>query len=172
MIDHRYRHRWSEHVLAPWLLSVAMHAFGVLFQQHIVPARRRWRQMTFRSSGVHVWHMMQCTASCASLLTSTPILHVRFCIKHLRKVHLVITCRAYKLGKRRWSYNQCELVLHQDDASGPGNVLTAVGDVYQKQSDSEELCTDPEGQVREIEKMVLATTQLTPGVLPVHELVA
>ncbi len=30
-------------------------------------------------------------------------------------------CRAYKLGKKRWSYNQCELVLYQegsDSASG------------------------------------------------------
>lgn len=25
------------------------------------------------------------------------------------------TCRAYKLGKRRWSYNQCELQLLLDD---------------------------------------------------------
>ncbi|KAL0018388.1 hypothetical protein WJX77_002518 [Trebouxia sp. C0004] len=55
--------------------------------------------------------------------------------------------RAYKLGKRRWSYNQCELVLHQDDACGPGNVLAAVGAVYKKECDLEELCTDPEGQV-------------------------
>ena len=61
------------------------------------------------------------------------------------------TCRAYKLGKRRWSYNQCELVLHQDDACGPGNILAAVGAVYKKESDLEELCTDPEGQVCELE---------------------
>ena len=25
------------------------------------------------------------------------------------------TCRAYKLGKRRWSYNQCELLLSLED---------------------------------------------------------
>ncbi|DBA67779.1 TPA: hypothetical protein ACH3X2_001213 [Trebouxia sp. C0005] len=43
--------------------------------------------------------------------------------------------RAYKLGKRRWSYNECELVLHQDDECGPGNVLAAVGAVYNKESD-------------------------------------
>ncbi|KAL0026159.1 hypothetical protein WJX79_006416 [Trebouxia sp. C0005] len=55
--------------------------------------------------------------------------------------------RAYKLGKRRWSYNQCELILHQDDARGPGNVLAAVGSVYQKGSDLEELRRDLDGQV-------------------------
>ncbi|KAL0026118.1 hypothetical protein WJX79_001129 [Trebouxia sp. C0005] len=55
--------------------------------------------------------------------------------------------RAYKLGKRRCSYNQCELVLHQDDACGPGNILAVVGAVYKKGSDLEELCKDPEGQV-------------------------
>ncbi|DBB13393.1 TPA: hypothetical protein ACH3X3_005126 [Trebouxia sp. C0006] len=43
--------------------------------------------------------------------------------------------RAYKLGKRRWSYNQCELVLHQDEDCGPGNILAAVGAVYQKEND-------------------------------------
>ncbi|KAL0043203.1 hypothetical protein WJX82_007077 [Trebouxia sp. C0006] len=55
--------------------------------------------------------------------------------------------RAYKLGKRRWSYNQCELVLHQDDDCGPGVILAAAGAVYKKESDLEELCTDPESQV-------------------------
>ncbi|DBA81402.1 TPA: hypothetical protein ACH3X2_006820 [Trebouxia sp. C0005] len=55
--------------------------------------------------------------------------------------------RAYKLGKRRWSYNQCELVLHQDDACGPGNILAAVGAVYRKESDLEVLCRDPRCQV-------------------------
>ncbi|KAL0043258.1 hypothetical protein WJX82_006520 [Trebouxia sp. C0006] len=55
--------------------------------------------------------------------------------------------RAYKLGKRRWSYNQCELVLHQDDDCGPGITLAAAGAVYKKESDLEELCTDPESQV-------------------------
>ena len=79
-----------------------------------------------------------------------------------------------QLGKRRWSYNQCELVLHQDDACGPGNVLAAAGAVYKKESDLQELCTDPEGQVCEIEHAALTITQLTPGMLPVnvHELVA
>ncbi|KAL0043204.1 hypothetical protein WJX82_008555 [Trebouxia sp. C0006] len=55
--------------------------------------------------------------------------------------------RAYKLGKRRWSYNHFELVLHQDDACGPGITLAAAGAVYKKESDLEELCTDPESQV-------------------------
>ncbi|DBB13368.1 TPA: hypothetical protein ACH3X3_005101 [Trebouxia sp. C0006] len=45
--------------------------------------------------------------------------------------------RAYKLGKRRWSYNQCELVLHQDDNCGLGIVLAAAGAVYKKESDLE-----------------------------------
>ena len=89
---------------------------------------------------------LQYTCAYASLLTSRPILHVWLCIRHLRQAQLVITCRAYKLGKRRWSYNQCELVVHQYDASGLGNVLTTVGAVYIKKSDLEELCIDPEGQ--------------------------
>ncbi len=110
----------------------------------------------------------------ASLLTSISVVHVRLCIRRLCKAHIVHTSRAYKLGKRRWSYNQCELVLHQDDACGPGNVVAAVGAVYKKESDLKELCTDPEGQVCETENAALATTQLTPGMLPVnvHELVA
>ena len=64
-------------------------------------------------------------------------------------MQIVHICRAYKLGKRRWSYNQCELVLRQDDACGSGNELAAVGAVYQKDSDSEGLCTDSECQVCE-----------------------
>ena len=78
------------------------------------------------------------------------------------------TCRAYKLGKRRWSYNQCELVLHQDDDCGPGNILAAVGAVYQKENDLEERCTDPEGQVCELAKAALPTAQLTPAMLAVN----
>jgi len=86
----------------------------------------------------------------------------------------VHTCRAYKLGKRRWSYNQCELVLHQDDDCGPGNILAAVGAIYKKKNDLEELCTDPEGQVCELANAALPTAQLTLGMLAVnvHELVA
>ena len=78
------------------------------------------------------------------------------------------------LGKQRWSYNQCELVLHQDDACGSGNVLAAVGAVYKKDSDLEKLYTDPEGQICELEHAALSTTQLTLGMLLVnaHELVA
>lgn len=33
-------------------------------------------------------------------------------------------CRAYKLGKKRWSYNQCQLVLHKPLGNDPmGQVL-------------------------------------------------
>lgn len=31
-------------------------------------------------------------------------------------------CRAYKLGKKRWSYNQCELVLTQQGSTSPSEV--------------------------------------------------
>jgi hypothetical protein len=31
-------------------------------------------------------------------------------------------CRAYKLGKKRWSYNQCELVLTQQGSTSPTEV--------------------------------------------------
>ena len=80
-------------------------------------------------------------------------------------MQVVFTCRAYKLGKRRWSYNQCELVLHQDDACGSGNELAAVGAVYKKDSDLEELCTDSEHQVCKQDNATLATTLLMPGML-------
>ena len=66
---------------------------------------------------------------------------------YLQSITCTYTCRAYKLGKRRWSYNQCELVLHQGDDGGPGNILAAVGAVYEKESELEKFCTDTEGQV-------------------------
>lgn len=80
------------------------------------------------------------------------------------------TCRAYKLsdGQQRWSYNQCELALHQDDTCGSEKLLAAVGAVYKKENDLEKLCTDPEGQVCELEHAALATTQLTLGTVPVN----
>ncbi len=56
-------------------------------------------------------------------------------------------CRAYKLGKRRWSYNQCELVLHQDEACGSGKTLVAVGAFCKRESGSKEHSLD--GQVGE-----------------------
>ena len=39
-------------------------------------------------------------------------------------------CRAYKLGKKRWSYNQCELLLFEDQTARnqdalPLNVIEA-----------------------------------------------
>jgi len=33
-----------------------------------------------------------------------------------------LCCRAYKLGKKRWSYNQCELVLTQQGSTSPSEV--------------------------------------------------
>ncbi len=33
-----------------------------------------------------------------------------------------VCCRAYKLGKKRWSYNQCELVLTQQGSTSPSEV--------------------------------------------------
>ena len=115
--------------------------------------------MTFRNSGA--------TYLCSAVDVNT-VLQVRLFIRLLCKAQVVHTCRAYKLGKRRWSYNQCELVLHQDDACGPGNILAAVGAVYKKESDLEELCTDSEGQVCELENAALPTTQLMPGMLAVN----
>ena len=115
--------------------------------------------MTFRNSGA--------PSLCLAVDVNT-VLHTRLRIRLLCKAQVVIACRAYKLGKRRWSYNQCELVLHQDGASGPGNVLTAVGAVYKKESDLEELCPDPEGQVCEVDNIAtLPITQLMLGMLAV-----
>ena len=51
-------------------------------------------------------------------------------------------CRAYKLGKRRWSYNQCELVLRQDEACGSGKTLAAVGAFCKRESGSKEHALD------------------------------
>ena len=94
--------------------------------------------MTFPNSG----------APCLCLAVDVnTVLHTRLRIRLLCKAQVVTACRAYKLGKRRWSYNQCELVLHQDDECGPGNILAAVGALYKKESELEKLCTDPEGQV-------------------------
>ena len=115
--------------------------------------------MSFRNSGA--------PSLCLAVDVNT-VLHTRLRIRLLCKAQVVIACRAYKLGKRRWSYNQCELVLHQDDECGPGNILAAVGAVYKKESDSEKLCTDPEGQVCEIDNIAtLPTTQLMLGMLAV-----
>ena len=81
---------------------------------------------------------------------------------------VVNACRAYKLGKRRWSYNQCELVLHQDDDCGPGVILAAAGAVYKKESDLEELCTDPESQVCDLSNTALPITHLTHSMLAIN----
>ena len=44
-----------------------------------------------------------------------------------------IACRAYKLGRGRWSYNQCELSLHQDGTeSRSSHRLSALKAIYQK----------------------------------------
>ncbi len=111
--------------------------------------------MTFRNLGA---------PRLCSAVDANTVVHVRLCIRLLFKAQVLHPCRAYKLGKRRWSYNQCELVLHQDDdICRPGNILAAVGAVYKKENDLEELCTDPEGQVCELENAALPTTQLTPG---------
>ena len=82
--------------------------------------------MTFRNSG----------ALCLCLAVDVNIvLHIHLCSRLLCKAQVVNACRAYKLGKRRWSYNQCELVLHQDDDCGLGIILAAAGAVYKKESD-------------------------------------
>ena len=47
-------------------------------------------------------------------------------------------------------------------------MLAAVGAVYKKENDLEELCTDLEGQVCEQKHAALPTTQLTPGMLAVN----
>lgn len=35
-------------------------------------------------------------------------------------------CRAYKLGKKRWSYNQCELKIVQDGGDQRLDIVEAV----------------------------------------------
>ena len=115
--------------------------------------------MTFRNSGA--------LCLCLAVDVNT-VLHIQLCSRLLCKAQVVNACRAYKLGKRRWSYNQCELVLHQDDDCGPGVILAAAGAVYKKESDLEELCTDPESQVCELTNTALPTTQLTRGMLAIN----
>ena len=114
--------------------------------------------MTFRNSG----------ALCLCLADVNTVLHTQLCSRLLRKAQVLNACRAYKLGKRRWSYNQCELVLHQDDDCGPGVILAAAGAVYKKENDLEELCTDPESQVCELSNTALPITQLTHGMLVIN----
>lgn len=58
------------------------------------------------------------------------------------------SCRAYKLGKRRWSYNQCELTLHRAcSEDGAAHRLTALEAVYHKDSSAEEDSTVGQVQV-------------------------
>ena len=114
--------------------------------------------MTFRNSGA----LRLCLADVNT------VLHIQLCSRLLCKAQVVNACRAYKLGKRRWSYNQCELVLHQDDDCGLGVVLAAAGAVYKKKSDLEELCTDPESQVCDLSNTALPITQLTPAMLAIN----
>ena len=37
-----------------------------------------------------------------------------------------VLCRAYKLGKKRWSYNQVELIMHNDEDESQLQVVEAV----------------------------------------------
>ncbi len=48
-------------------------------------------------------------------------------------------CRAYKLGKRRWSYNQFELVLFQDGVdSAHARSLAVMETTYCKEASADE----------------------------------
>jgi len=86
-----------------------------------------------------------------------------------RTISVSLYCiRMMIVVQRRWSYNQCELVLHQDDDCGPGVILAAAGAVYKKESDLEELCTDPESQVCELSNTALPITHLTHSMLAIN----
>ena len=41
-------------------------------------------------------------------------------------LYLVCSLKAYKLGKRRWSYNQCQLIVQQEDGDEQLNVMEAM----------------------------------------------
>ena len=72
-----------------------------------------------------------------ALVAATSVLQYSFNEGHTQEatqfVSVVKThpchCRAYKLGKKRWSYNQCELVLTQQGSTSPSEV-TAVEAVH------------------------------------------
>lgn len=57
-----------------------------------------------------------------------------FCLSFLLHRCLALTVshsaahslKAYKLGKRRWSYNQCQLVIQQEDGEEQLSVLEAM----------------------------------------------
>lgn len=56
---------------------------------------------------------------------------------------LNVTCRAYKLGKRRWSFNQCELLLMLADSNSPSKQplpLTVTQATLIKGNESEATC--------------------------------
>ena len=58
------------------------------------------------------------------------ISHARGCHEAIHALADVLTSacslKAYKLGKRRWSYNQCQLIVQQEDGSEQLNVMEAM----------------------------------------------
>ena len=56
--------------------------------------------------------------------------HLRGCQRVIRALAdgLSSACslKAYKLGKRRWSYNQCQLIVQQEDGGEQLNVMEAM----------------------------------------------
>lgn len=60
--------------------------------------------------------------------------------------------KAYKLGKRRWSYNQCQLIVQQEDGDEQLNVMEAMANgnesiqgEYQVYQVSDQLSCPPRG---------------------------
>ncbi len=51
-----------------------------------------------------------------------------------------LLCRAYKLGKKRWSYNQVELIMHNDEDESQLQVVEAVQHSPPALTDAQKVC--------------------------------
>ena len=51
-----------------------------------------------------------------------------------------VLCRAYKLGKKRWSYNQVELIMHNDEDESQLQVVEAVQHSPPALTDAQKVC--------------------------------
>ena len=52
-----------------------------------------------------------------------------------------VLCRAYKLGKKRWSYNQVELIMHNDEDESQLQVVEAVQHSPPALTDAQKVCS-------------------------------
>ena len=52
----------------------------------------------------------------------------------------VVSGRAYKLGKKRWSYNQVELIMHNDEDESQLQVVEAVQHSPPALTDAQKVC--------------------------------